>query len=138
MWILFMFVRSTCSITAATSGGRAYTPFSHWSAISQSAWNASPLNRRIYHFCVVRQHNRCRLFSLYSLHYFTQQIACIQVSSFLPRDAAMLARSWESLFCPCPSVRLSVRLSHACFVTNPKKLRAIFLYHMKGQSFWFF
>ena len=34
----------------------------------------------------------------------------------------------------CPSVRPSVRLSHACFVTNPKNLSAIFLYHMKGQS----
>ena len=31
--------------------------------------------------------------------------------------------------------RNSVRLSHACFVTNPKNLPAIFLYHMKGQSF---
>jgi len=30
-------------------------------------------------------------------------------------------------------VILSVR--HACFVTNPKNLPAIFLYHMKGQSF---
>jgi len=45
---------------------------------------------------------------------------------FLPRDVAMLARSWESY---------SVRLSHACFVTNPKNLPAIFLYHVKGQSF---
>ena len=35
------------------------------------------------------------------------------------------------------SVCLSVRLSHACFVTNPKNLPAIFLYHMKGQSFQF-
>jgi len=35
------------------------------------------------------------------------------------------------------SVRPSVCLSHACFVTNPKNLPAIFLYHMKGQSFWF-
>jgi len=34
-----------------------------------------------------------------------------------------------------PSVCLSVCLSHACFVTNPKNLPAIFLYHMKGQSF---
>ena len=34
-----------------------------------------------------------------------------------------------------PSVRSSVRLSHACFVTNPKNLPAIFLYDMKGQSF---
>jgi len=33
------------------------------------------------------------------------------------------------------SVRLSVCLSHACFVTNPKNLPAIFLYNTKGQSF---
>jgi len=33
------------------------------------------------------------------------------------------------------SVRLSVRSSHACFVTNRKNLPAIFLYHMKRQSF---
>jgi len=35
----------------------------------------------------------------------------------------------------CLSVRPSVRLSHACFVTNLKNLLAVFLYHMKGQSF---
>ena len=35
------------------------------------------------------------------------------------------------------SVSPSVRLSHACFVTNPKNLPAIFLYHMNGHSFWF-
>jgi len=35
----------------------------------------------------------------------------------------------------CPSICLSVRLSYACFVTNPKNLPATFLYHMKGQSF---
>jgi len=33
------------------------------------------------------------------------------------------------------SIRPSVRLSHGCFVTNPKNLPAIFLYHTKGQSF---
>jgi len=32
-------------------------------------------------------------------------------------------------------VILSVRLSHACFVTNPKNRLAILLYHTKGQSF---
>jgi len=32
-------------------------------------------------------------------------------------------------------VRPSVRLSHVCFVTNPKNLPVIYLYHMKGQSF---
>jgi len=35
------------------------------------------------------------------------------------------------------SVCPSVRLSHAYFVTYPKNLPAIFLYHMKGQSFSF-
>jgi len=33
------------------------------------------------------------------------------------------------------SVRLSVCLSHACFVTNSNNRPAIFLYHTKGQSF---
>ena len=33
------------------------------------------------------------------------------------------------------SVRPSVCLSHACFVTNPKNLQATFLHHKKGQSF---
>jgi len=32
-------------------------------------------------------------------------------------------------------VILSVCLSHACFVTNPTNLPAIFLCHTKGQSF---
>ena len=32
-------------------------------------------------------------------------------------------------------VILSICPSHACFVTNPKNLPAIFLYHMKGLSF---
>jgi len=35
------------------------------------------------------------------------------------------------------SVRPSVCLSHACFLTNPKNPLAIFLYRMKGQSFLF-
>ena len=34
-------------------------------------------------------------------------------------------------------VIFSFRPSHACFPTNPKNLQAIFLYHMKGQSFYF-
>jgi len=32
------------------------------------------------------------------------------------------------------SVRLSVRLPHACFMTKPGNPLAIFLHHMKGQS----
>ena len=35
------------------------------------------------------------------------------------------------------SVRPSIHLSHEYFVTNPKHLLAIFLYHMEGQSFYF-
>jgi len=31
-------------------------------------------------------------------------------------------------------VILPVCVSHACFVTNPKNLPAIFLYHMQRQS----
>ena len=39
---------------------------------------------------------------------------------FLPRDAAVLVRSWESKFCPyvCPS--------HACFVTKPNNVLLIY------------
>jgi len=33
------------------------------------------------------------------------------------------------------SISPSVRLSHACFVANPKNLPVLFLYLMKGQSF---
>jgi len=51
----------------------------------------------------------------------TTQTASRSIQPFLPRDAAMLARSWES-YVLCPPVCLS----HACFVTNPKKLPAIF------------
>jgi len=51
----------------------------------------------------------------------------------------MLARSWESYI--RLSVRPSVRLSHACFVTNPKNLPAIFYTTRKGNpssQMWFF
>ena len=34
----------------------------------------------------------------------------------------------------CPSVRLSLRPSHACIVTKLNDALQIFLYHMKGQS----
>ena len=64
--------------------------------------------------------------------WYRKVCCCALVFNFLPRDAAMLARSWESV---CLFVCLSVCLSHACFVTNPKNLWAIFLYHMKGQFF---
>jgi len=51
---------------------------------------------------------------------------------FLLRGAAMLAQSLEGVIL---SVCLSIRLLHVCFVANPKNLPAVFLYHMKGQSF---
>ena len=50
----------------------------------------------------------------------------------LPRDAAMLARSYSA---SRNSVRPSVLLSaHACFVTKPNTILRIFWYHTKGQS----
>ena len=39
------------------------------------------------------------------------------ISEFLPREAAMLARSGDRNFV-CPSVPVSVRPSHACFDTK--------------------
>jgi len=39
---------------------------------------------------------------------------------------------WKS--CHRTSVRLSVCLSHACFVTKPNNALRIFWYNMKGQS----
>ena len=50
---------------------------------------------------------------------------------FLPRELCYPICGLGSRNSVCPFVRLS----HACFVTNPKNLRATFLYHMKGQSF---
>jgi len=56
---------------------------------------------------------------------------------FLPRDAAMGVLGGNSV--RLSVLRLSVCLSHACFVTNPKNLPAIFLHlQMKRQSFYFF
>jgi len=48
---------------------------------------------------------------------------------FLPHDAAMLARSWES-----PSVCPSVCLPHASFVAKSNNALQIFWYRTKGQS----
>jgi len=47
----------------------------------------------------------------------------LQTFSFLPREAAMLARSWD---------RNSVCLSHACFVTKRKNVLPMLWYRMKG------
>jgi len=50
-----------------------------------------------------------------------------QYLPFLPRDAAMLARSWESVRL---SYRPSVCLSHECFVTKPN-------YALRIPVFWY-
>jgi len=50
------------------------------------------------------------------------------------RHPNLLFYYWVVILSVHLSVRLSVCLSHACFVTKPKNLPAIFLYHMKGQS----
>ena len=56
-------------------------------------------------------------------------LECAGVAIFTAR------RSYASAVLGVVILSLSVRPSHACFVTNPKNLPAIFLYHMKGQSF---
>ena len=48
---------------------------------------------------------------------------------FLPRDAAVLGVVMYTL-----SVRPPVRLSHACFVTEPNNGLRIFWYRAKGES----
>ena len=62
---------------------------------------------------------------------------CIQQLGRVEEMVFTMRRSYASVVLPVVilSVRLSVRLSHVCFVTNPNNLLAIFLYHMKGQSF---
>jgi len=56
---------------------------------------------------------------------------------FLVKDACLFSSCWFSfsLVMHCLGSHNSVRLSHACFVTNPKNLLAIFLYLVKEQSF---
>ena len=64
--------------------------------------------------------------------YIVKKDACVKCTYtvceclLLPHDAAMLARSWEF----CLSVRPSVTRVLYCFVTNPKNIPAIFLYHV--------
>jgi len=56
--------------------------------------------------------------------------APVLIVSLLPRNAALLARSWKLI--------LSVRPSYACFVTKPNNALEIFWYHTKGQSLYSF
>jgi len=52
--------------------------------------------------------------------------------SFLPREAAMLVRSWVVILSVRLSVSLSLCPSHACFVTKRKNIQLKFLHRMKG------
>jgi len=67
--------------------------------------------------------------------YVCDFIRRVQVECILLRDAAMLARSWDSLFHVCLSVCLSHRLS-GTRVT--KRNQTYCQYRMKGQSIQFF
>ena len=91
---------------------------------------------------------RCQLSSPVSVINFSRSAAmlitstveiCIQQLGRVEEMVFTARRSYGSavLGVVIVSVRPSVCLSHVCFVTNPKNLPAIFLYHMKGQSFWF-
>jgi len=57
-----------------------------------------------------------------------QQLGRIEEMVFTARRSYASAVLGVVILSVCPSVRLSVRLSqsHACFVTNPKNLPAIF------------
>jgi len=84
---------------------------------------------------------RCQLSSLASVINFWRSAAmlitstvviCIQHLGRVEEMVFTARRSYASavlgvvLLSVCPSVRPSVRLSHVCFVTNPKNLPAIF------------
>ena len=58
----------------------------------------------------------------------------VQVSSLFISGSIFTARRSYAIAI-LGVVILSVCLTHVCFVTNSKNLPAIFLYHMKGQSF---
>jgi len=60
-----------------------------------------------------------------------QQLRRVEEIVFTARRSYASAVLGVAILSVCPFVRLS----HACFVTNPKNLQAIFSYHMKGQSF---
>ena len=66
---------------------------------------------------------------------FTSVASVIRDTPFTARCSYASAVLGVVILSVRPSVGLSVCLSRACFVTNPKNLPAIFLYHMKGQSF---
>jgi len=59
------------------------------------------------------------------------EVGIFQCALFTARRSYASAVLGVVILSVCPSVRLS----HACFVTSAKNLPAIFLYHMKGQSF---
>ena len=60
---------------------------------------------------------------------------CVVICIFTARRIYASAVLGVVILSVCLSVRLSVCLSHACFVTNSKNLPVTFLYHMKGQPF---
>jgi len=75
---------------------------------------------------------RCQLSSPVSVINFWQSAAML-ITSTVEICIQQLGRVEEMVFTARRSYASS--LSHACFVANPKNLPAIFLYHMKGQSF---
>ena len=70
---------------------------------------------------IVYYKNRC----MRAMH-----LHCMQMFIITARCSYASAVLGVIILSVCPSVRLSVNLSRACFVTNPKNLPAIFLYHI--------
>jgi len=90
--------------------------------------------RRCQHTSPVNVINFCRSAAML----ITSTVeTCIQQLGRVEEMVFTVRRSYASavLGVVILSVGPSVRLSHACFLTNTKNLPAIFLYRMKGQSF---
>jgi len=62
-----------------------------------------------------------------------QQLGRVEEMFFTARRSYASAVLGVVILSICPSVRPSVRLSHACFVTNAKNLPAIFLYSLPHE-----
>jgi len=153
-----------CSAAAITDNDHSIYRTQLWGAAEtrrQQVRGATGFYRRVFgegtvdrdagfHFSEWKDRFRFHRFWIYprlqlqrhSLQFGDVSVKCYRTSRFNV-DFITARRSYASavlgvvILSVCKSVRLSVCLSHACFVTNPKNLRATFLYRMKGQCFRF-
>ena len=92
-------------------------------------------NKCIFNFVI---HPQILIFSVFKIArlplIFANKIFHVTVFfTFLPRCMQCRRGIAMRILSVCPSVRLSVRLSHACIVTKRKKDLSRFLYHTKDN-----